>query len=290
MISSALISHVVAESYKRAITTLPSDVQNAITNALTQETNPIAKWGLDIVIKNVEIAQERLTPICQDTGVPEFFVKIGTKVTLDGDIDQAIKEGIVEVTQSVPLIPLAVHPLTRVNTMTNTGHRVPIIHYSLIPEADYLEFTTIPACAAPQTFSAVKMFPSGTPMADVKQFILETVANITGAVCPPLIIGVGVGGLFGTVGRLAREASMRPLDVRAPDPEIANLERALLHAINKLGIGHMNLGGDITALAVNVEYGHTHAPCFPVAVQIQCWCCRRMTVRIDSDGNVGPWR
>ena len=184
----------------------------------------------------------------------------------------------------------AVHPLTRANTLNNTGYRVPLMHYSLIPQADYIELTAVPACAAPQTFCAVKMYPSGTPITEAKKFIYETVHNITGAVCPPLVVGVGFGGLFGTVGLLAREASMRPLDVRHPDPEIAKLEDELLDSINKLGIGHMNLGGDITALAVNIEVGHSHSPCFPVAVQIQCWCCRRVTVRMHEDGRVDQLR
>jgi len=290
VIPSTLISKGVAEAYKRAITTLPEDVYDAIKTAREKETNPLAKWGLEIVIKNIDVAKEGAIPICQDTGIPEFFVKLGTKATIDGSIEEAIKEGVIGITKSFPLIPLAVHPLTRANTLNNTGYRVPLMHYSLIPQADYIELTAVPACAAPQTFCAVKMYPSGTPITEAKKFIYETVHNITGAVCPPLVVGVGFGGLFGTVGLLAREASMRPLDVRHPDPEIAKLEDELLDSMNKLGIGHMNLGGDITALAVNIEIGHTHSPCFPVAVQIQCWCCRRGTGRMHEDGRVEQLR
>lgn len=286
MIPARLISGTVAEIYEKAITTLPQDVYNAIQTALENETNPIAKWGLGIVIRNIEVAKEKGLPICQDTGLPEFFVKLGTNVTIDGNIEEAIRQGVIEVTRNFPLIPLAVHPITRVNTMDNTGSRVPLIHYSPVPQSDCLELTAVPGCAAPQTFSALKMYAAGTPISEAKAFIYDTIYGITGAVCPPLIIGVGLGGLFDTVGLLAKQASVRPLDIRHPDPEMAALENELLGSINTLGIGHMNLGGDITALAVNIEVGHTHAPCLPVAVQLQCWSCRRATVRIYRDGRV----
>jgi tartrate/fumarate subfamily iron-sulfur-dependent hydro-lyase alpha chain len=173
--------------------------------------------------------------------------------------------------------------------MDNTGTGVPLIHYSLIQDAPYMELTVIPACAAPQTFSALKMFPVGTPISELKKFVYETVANISGAVCPPMIIGVGIGGLFGTVGELARAASLRQLNLRNPDPEMAKLEEELLSGINTLGIGHMAAGGGATALAVNVEWTHTHITCVPIAVQMQCWCCRRATVRIHDDGRVEKW-
>jgi fumarate hydratase subunit alpha len=284
LITASLISEKVSEAYKKAVTTLPEDVYEALKAALEKETNPVARWGLGIVLENVEVAKKKALPICQDTGLPEFFVKLGRSAPIDGNLEEAIREGVREITKSFPLIPLAVHPLKRVNTMDNTGWRVPLIHYSLLPDSDYIELTAVPGCAAPQTFSALRMYPAGTPINRAKEFIYDTVYGITGAVCPPLIVGVGFGGLFGSVGSLAREASVRFLDERHPDPEIAMLENELLDSINRLGIGHMNLGGDVTALAVNIEVGHTHVPCLPVAVQLQCWSCRRASVRIYADG------
>jgi tartrate/fumarate subfamily iron-sulfur-dependent hydro-lyase alpha chain len=290
VILSTWISDQVTEAYKRAVTTLPEDIRQAIEDALERETNSVARWGLEIIIRNIQVAKEKGLPICQDTGLPEFFVGMGTGVCIDGNIEEAIREGVIRITRSFPLIPLSVHPVTRANTMDNTGDHVPLIHYSFVPGADYLELTAVPGCAAPQTFSALKMYPAGTTLSDVKGFIYDTVCGITGAVCPPLVLGVGLGGLFGTATMLARRAAVRPLSERHPDPEIAKLEQELLESINTLGIGQMNLGGDTTALAVNIETGHTHAPCLPVAVQIQCWACRRATVRIYGDGRVNPLR
>ncbi|RLG90522.1 MAG: fumarate hydratase [Candidatus Hecatellales archaeon] len=249
---------------------------------------PSQKKTLGILLENIRIAKEKSMTICQDTGVPEFLIKMGLKFRFEGDFEKAIKDGIRNLTKTknFPLVPLVVHPLTRENTLDNTGEKVPILHYSTIPNADYVELTATVAPAAPQTFSNIRMYPAGTPLNEIKNFVYETLANISGAVCPPLIVGIGIGGLFGNVTRLAREASLRPLNVRNPDPEIAKLEDELLKNINRLGIGHMALGGDTTVLAVNIEVGYTHIPCLPVAVQLQCWACRRATVRIYPDGRV----
>lgn len=286
MASEIQITKAIESAYRRALYSIPADTVGALESAFAKETNAIAKECFRVVLENIRLAKDKKMTICQDTGLPQFFVKYGSNFQMDGDFEEAVRKGIVNLSKSFPLLPFAVHPLTRQNTMNNVGRGVPIFHYSLLPNADYLELTAVIGPAQPQSFSALKMFPPTAPIDEIKKFIVDTVSNITGAVCPPLIVGVGIGGLFDNVTRISKEAVLRPLRIRNEDASVAKLEEELLETINRLGIGHMALGGQTTALAVNIEVRHTHAPCLPVAVQLQCWCNRYAIIRIHSNGKV----
>jgi fumarate hydratase subunit alpha len=174
------------------------------------------------------------------------------------------------------------HPLTRTNFGTNTGLRAPIIHYNLKPESDSIEITAMPISAA-EGCSRFHVFDYLQNPGEIKKFVIKTVAK-AGGICPPLTIGIGFGGSFGTAGKLATLACIRNLAEKNSDPETARLEKELLEKINQLAMGPMSLGGDTTALAVNIEIGYTHSVTIPVAVRTQCWNNRHAAARITSDG------
>jgi len=205
--------------------------------------------------------------MCQDTGILVFFVEIGRDASIVLDLDRAIREGVKQATNSVPLRPNAVEPLTRLNSGDNTGDGLPDITFNLTEGSDF-EVFVYPKGAGSENMSRLAMLkPSQNE--EIKRFVLETVFDAGGMPCPPIIVGVGIGGSFDLASRLSKKAALRPLD------EMNDFEQELCDAVNTLGIGAMGLGGDTTALAVHVNTAHCHTASLPVAVNIQCWANRR---------------
>ncbi len=285
-ITEELVAKATKQILTNAETIMPQDVIDALNRAADNETNATSKQILQTIINNAKIAQEKGVPICQDTCIASYFVKVGTKAQIEGDIRKAIKLGTEQATKDIPLIPHCNHPITRKNSGTGTGPRVPLLSYDIIPDVDYIDILVLPAGAGSEGVSAFKMFGASTPFSEIKKYIIGVVAEAGTKPCPPMIVGVGLGTQFEMVNKVAKEASMRNLNKRHPEPDIAALEEELLEEINSLGIGPMGLGGKTTALAVNVEYGYVHTPNMPVAVKIQCWAARRASVRIHSDGTL----
>jgi fumarate hydratase subunit alpha len=266
----------IVELIKKAVTDLPAEVEEALRSAYKLEDSEIAKLQLENILENVKLARESGRPMCQDTGLPLFFVELGT--SKKEDVEKAILEGVREATASVSLRPNVVDPLTRENTGDNTGKGIPQIHWSKSKdERTYI--TYLPKGAGSENASALKMLK---PADDVKEFVLDTVKEAGGKPCPPIIVGVGIGGAMDTSAKLAKMALLRPLDSKNPTEEYAKLERELLEEINRLGIGPMGLGGKTTALAVNIEYAACHTASLPVAVNIQCWAHRHQKERFQE--------
>lgn len=283
-ITEEIISIAVASAYERSLKVLPEDIIEKLQEAYYKESSASGKVVLEIILKNIKLAREKNFLICQDTGMPRYFVRVGSEANIKGDIEKAIRKGTEKITKSIPLIAHTVHPLTRFNPGTNVGLRAPVIHFEIEPSCKYLEITAAPVSAI-EDRCAVKVFDVVEGKEAIKRFVINTIAK-AGTVCPPLIIGIGYGGSLDTVTKLATNAVMRPLNQKNPDPDIAAMEIELLEQINHLGIGPMNLGGNATALAVNIEIAYTHSVCTPVAVRTECWCARRATARIDSEGNI----
>jgi len=283
MITEEKIKEAVVELLKRASTTLPSDILNALKEAYEAEDYPPAKMQLKAILENVEIAGKVVKPICQDTGVPLFYVKVG-KVA-HGDIAKAINEGVAEATKQIPLRPNAVHPLTRKNPGNNVGRNMPYINYKLIP-ARHMEIIAFPKGAGSENMSALAMLVPSQGIKGVKEFVLNTVGKAGSNPCPPTVIGVGIGGSADIAMKLAKEALLRPITQRHEEEEIAKLEVELKEALNMLGIGPMGLGGKTTVLGVNVEYAYCHTASLPVAVNVQCWAARKSACRIYPDGRI----
>jgi fumarate hydratase subunit alpha len=265
----------VVDLLVQAETRLPDDVVAALEGAYQRETNPTAKAQIKTILENIQLASERSVPICQDTGILIFFVEIGRECMIDFDIRDAINDSVEKATEIIPLRPNAVHPITR-EPSGNVGAGLPDIILDLT-EGDRIKITVLPKGAGSENVSRLAML-NPSQVSDIRRFILETVVDAGGKPCPPVIVGVGVGGSFDKAARLAKRAILR--DVLDMD----DFERDILADINSLGIGTMGLGGDITALAVHVEYAHCHTASLPVAVNIQCWAGRQASVELRSGG------
>ncbi len=253
---------------------LPPDVIDAIENAYERETSETARAQLAAILNNIELAKSRSVPMCQDTGIMVFFVDIGRSLTLDFDLEGAIVEGVRRATIQVPLRPNAVSPLSRKNSGDNTGAGLPDINYSFV-EGNKLSITVAPKGAGSENMSALRMF-NPTEISKIREFVLETVLKAGGMPCPPIIVGVGIGGSFDKAARLAKQALL--MDIKYMDP----FELELLKDINSLGIGPMGMGGTTTALAVHVKQAHCHTASLPVAVNIQCWANRHAKVVLEG--------
>ncbi|HWR25146.1 MAG TPA: fumarate hydratase [Methanosarcina sp.] len=261
----------IVDLLRKAEIELPSDVENALRKAEATEETPVAKAQLQTILKNIEIAKKHRVPMCQDTGIMIFFAELGAEFQPGFDLEAAIREAVVLATAEIPLRPNAVDPLTRKNSGNNTGVGIPDIHWKIIP-GNQLKITVAPKGAGSENMSSLRMF-NPTDVRDIKNFVLETVLNAGGMPCPPLIIGVGIGGSFDAAARLAKEALLKSLD--AP---MEGMEKDILEAVNALGIGCMGLGGNTTALAVHVKTAYCHTASLPVAVNIQCWANRHSSV------------
>jgi len=255
---------------REAETSLSYDVVCAIENAYNKEGSEIAKAQLAAILKNIELSKKQLIPMCQDTGIMVFFVEIGRSLIIDFDLEGAIIEGVRRATVQVPLRPNAVSPFSRKNSGDNTGAGLPDINYSFV-EGNKLSITVAPKGAGSENMSALRML-NPTETSKIREFVLETVLKAGGMPCPPIVVGVGIGGSFDKSARLAKQALLMDMG----DMDAFELE--LLNDINKLGIGTMGMGGNITALAVHVKQAHCHTASLPVAVNIQCWANRHATV------------
>lgn len=271
-ISSGTITAAVRNLCIEANMRLPGDVENAIASARRSEQWEPAQESLDLLKKNLEISAERQLPICQDTGAACVFVELGTDVHIYGDFNAAINQGVREgYEQGFLRKSIAADPLRR----ENTGDNTPAFITVELVNGDGMKITVAPKGFGSENMSALKMLNPSDGIDGVMDFVLETVKNAGPNPCPPVILGVGIGGTFDKVACLAKKALMRPLDVSNGDPFYADLERGLLERINTLGIGPQGFGGRTTCLGVAIETLPTHVAGLPVAVNISCHATRR---------------
>ncbi len=286
-IDPKLVTQTAKELYIRALKVLPPDVKAALARAHERERHPRAREILGVMLKNVEVAETRGLLVCQDTGMPVYKLRIGRGLAYDGPaLLAAIVEGVKQATLEHPLRSSVCHPIDRTNPQTNTGQRIPMIDVEFLEESGYVELKMMPKGSGSENMSFLKMLTPADGLNGVKRFVLECVVNAGGKPCPPTLVGIGLGGTSDLAMKLAKEAIWRPVGSPNPDPAIAALEAELLEAINALGLGPMGLGGDTTALAVQIEYAHTHITQNPVAVTLQCWRGERAMARIYPDGRV----
>ena len=253
---------------------LPQDVKSCIETSYAAEDWDAAKEILERIMENYKIADAHDRPICQDTGVACVFLKIGQEVHIAGDVTEAVNEGVRQGYGEGYLRKSVVRdPLDRVNTGDNTPA---MLYFELVP-GDKLEITVAPKGFGSENMSRIAMLRPSDGLQGVKDFVVRTVEEAGPNPCPPIVVGVGVGGTFDKAAYLAKKALMRPADVRNSDPFYANLEQELLERINALGIGPQGFGGKTTALAVNIEQYPTHIAGLPVAVNINCHVTRHKT-------------
>jgi fumarate hydratase subunit alpha len=283
MVTETDIQNAVVELLRKTVVKLPADVEKSIRKAYEAETDEVPRMQLKTIIDNIELAGKMNTPMCQDTGVTIFYVTLPRECRVN--VEKGIVEGVRRATKEVPLRPNAVHPLTRKNPGDNVGERMPYINWKLADQ-EHIEITVMTKGAGSENMSALAMLTPSAGLKGIKEFALNTLLRAGSNPCPPTIIGMGIGGSADISMKLAKEALLRPLDVRHKDPEIAELETELTEAINMLGIGPMGLGGKTTMLGLNIEYAYCHTASLPVAINVQCWAGRRGTVRIYPDGKL----
>ncbi len=271
-IDAKLIEDTVARLCIEANLHLPPDVIEAIGRAESEETYPGAKRILSLLGDNVRIAAEKTLPVCQDTGMACVFLELGQDVHIDGDIEEAVNNGVRRGYGEGYLRKSVVcDPLRRVNTGDNT----PALLSVKLTHGEQLRITVMPKGFGSENMSALKMLKPADGIEGVKRFVLETVEKAGANPCPPIIVGVGIGGSFDKAAYLAKHALLRPLDEPNPDEYYAALEKELLEKINALGIGPQGFGGRTTALALAIETMPTHVAGLPVAVNISCHATRR---------------
>lgn len=257
---------------------LGEDVLQAFAAACEREISLTGKEILRQLIENAEIARREQVPMCQDTGFAVVFVELGQEVMISGGyLYDAITEGVRRGYQEGYLRKsIVAHPWQRVNTGDNTP---PVIHTRIVP-GDRLKIIVAPKGGGSENMSALKMLKPADGLEGVKKFVIETVKAAGPNPCPPIVVGVGVGGTFEKAALLAKEALLRPLNQPHPDPDVAAVERDLLAEINSLGIGPQGLGGLITALAVHMEIFPCHIASLPVAVNINCHAARHKEIEL----------
>lgn len=255
---------------------LCDNMLNALRSAMEKEESEIGREIISKLIKNASIAKKEKIPICQDTGIVTIFVEIGQEVLItDGNLYSALEEGVRQGYREGYLRKSVCHPLTRENTKDNTPA---IIHTDIVP-GDRLTIWIMPKGGGTENMSRLYMLTPTAGWKAIMKMVIETIKNAGASACPPLIVGIGIGGNFETAPLLAKKALLRPIGSKSDDPEIADMETQLLEEINKTGIGPQGLGGRVTALAVHINMMPCNIASLPLAINIQCHTNRR--VRID---------
>lgn len=251
---------------------LNDDIRERLKKSRDKETFPLAQNIIDIILKNADIARDENMPMCQDTGMAVVFLEVGQDVHITGgSLEEAINEGVRKGYSEGYLRKSVVgDPIERINTKDNTPA---VIHYNIVP-GDKLKIIVAPKGFGSENMSQLKMLKPADGVEGVKEFVLNVVKEAGPNPCPPIVVGIGIGGTFEKAAFLAKKALLRPIDVRNSNPYYAKLEEELLERINSIGIGPQGFGGRTTALSVNIETHATHIAGLPVAVNINCHATR----------------
>ena len=270
------VRQAVGELLRRSAHSLPADYLDAMRTARRKEQSPTGQEVIELLLENAAYAEAETIPTCQDTGMAILFVEVGQDVHFSGgEIDAALQDATRDAYADLRKSVVS-DPLLRVNSGDNTPA---LIHWQIVA-GDGLRIRSLQKGFGAELMSRVQMFPPAVGEEGVRRFVLETVEKAGPNACPPLIVGVGIGGSLDTVGMAAKKALLRPIGSVSPAPHVAKLESDLLDAINRLGIGPQGLGGIVTALAVHVETLATHIAALPMAVNLNCSAPRRATLEL----------
>jgi len=281
------VEEAAAHLYVWALKEIPPDLRDALAAARDRETSVPGRRVLETIHRNVEVADREHNLVCQDTGIAVYHARVGEHFPLHpARIYEGLRDGTARATVEHPLRSNAVHTITRENTGPNVGYRLPIVHWDFQLDSDELHLKCVPKGSGSENMSFLKMCVPADGVQGIKRFVLESIVGAGGKPCPPGIVGVGIGGSADYAMHLAKEAIMRPVGTRNPDPVVAQLEDELLALLNETGIGPMGLGGDVTVLQCHVEHADTHMTLNPVAVNYQCWAARRASAVVSASGDV----
>ena len=278
IIKAEIITDTVKQLFTDCNYFIGDDIMCALKNARESEESEVGKNVLSQIIENDEIAKAEQIPLCQDTGMAVLFVEYGDKVSVDGDFEAAVQEGVRRAYIDAYLRKSVVDDpvFDRLNTKDNT----PAIIHTKIVSGDKIKITAGGKGFGSENMSAIKMITPSYGVEGVKDFVLDTVRKAGPNPCPPIVVGVGIGGTFERCAQLAKKATFREIDTSNPDPRYAQLEQELLTKINLMGFGPAGLGGNTTAIGVNIETSPTHIAGMPVAVNICCHAARHKTAEI----------
>jgi L(+)-tartrate dehydratase alpha subunit len=289
-ISRELIYQVGYETNKRAAIVVPQDGLTAFGEAFERESKPLAHFILGQILENAKLAVLDARPMCGDTGLPRYYVKMGNESRIDGGVvalERALRQAVADVTQDIQLRSNRVHPLTRRNPGNNVGMFAPNIDYSFEPDGDWIDIIAIHKGGLFGTDYRMLFPADGTD--GIKRFLLDNMAEFArrGLSCPPVVVGVGLGGTKDQAVSLSKEAAcLRLIGDRHPEPEVAELEEELRLLANQTGFGVMGVGGDTTALDVHIEIAYTHTGGLPIAISQFCTAYRRSVARVSPSGEV----
>ena len=283
-ITSAQIQSVTASLYERSLKKVPEDTKAVLRRAQDADTSATARKTLTIMLQSADAAEERDHLVCSDVGIPVYAIKVGTRARIEGPVRQAIVDGFAELAAHIqpPILRMVTHPLT--HQRSYAGKDMPIMTFDMIDDADYIEIVCAPKAMGSGRWEALETFvyPS---LETIERYVLDVVMQAGSQPCPPIVVGVGIGGTFDYAARLAKQQVLRPFGQTNPEPILAAMEQRLLAAINAMGFGPMGTGGDTTAMAVHIDYAASHG-FMPVAVALNCWINRRTGARLHDDGTV----
>jgi len=289
-IPAKLIEDVARELTSRAAIDIPEDYRQGVIAARDREDSRIARFVLDEMLRNWQIATAERRPMCADTGLPRYYVRAGNEAVVEGGFvaaERALRRATADATSSVPLRPNRVHPLTRVDYNNNVGAHAPEVTWAFEPHADWLDVTTVHKGGL--FGSDYRMLFPADGIGGLKRFFIDTLIEHgkRGLACQPAIVGVGIGGAKDTCVRLGKEAAcLRVVGSRHPDPEIARLEDELTALGNHIGLGAMGFAGTSMVVGTHVEIAFSHTGGMPVGIHQFCLSSRRATARIHPDGRV----
>lgn len=286
---SNLIKTTVMDLLKRNATSTPENIVELLRIQMDKEksnNNLIAVQQLELMLNNLEYGKKKGLPICQDTGLINIIVEFSPNFQFPINFKETIYNAIKEATQSIPLRPNSVDPFSNINDENNLGHNSPPIYYELNNEIECLKLTVLNKGGGAENMSQLFMCNPSINMEQIKQKIISLIKNAGSKPCPPIIVGIGIGGDATYCMYLAKKSLLRPLFSRNQRKEVSDLEIELLKEINKLDIGVMGFGGITTCLDVRIEYALRHPASFPVGVVLQCYAHRLCSALIDAKGNV----
>lgn len=293
MIKTEIYEEALFQTIKRGATEISPDVRGAFVDAISREESPMAKRGLEATLRSMDMSKERENPLCVDTGWPIFYFKVGNKCELEGgfvELENAARRAVARATKMGYLRATMKHPLTGFDPGDNIGMNIPDFTYQFV-DGDSIELSYAAKGGGSECFGGTRhrivAFADG--IKGIEKFVIDSfVASArAGAVCPPSVLGVGIGGTANVAANLAKEAAcLRTVGSRHPDPMFAKIEDDLYKALNSLGVGILGAGGSTSVLAVHVEYAYTHIAGIACATSTNCMVARRASSRINADGSV----
>ncbi len=293
MIKTELYEQALLETIKRGATEISPDVRNAFVSAIEREDDAAARRGLEATLQSMDMSAVRKNPLCVDTGWPIFYFKVGNECRLEGgfvELENAARRAVAEATRLGYLRATMKHPLTGYDPGNNIGMNIPDFTYQFV-EGDAIEMSYAAKGGGSECFGGTRhrivAFADGVK--GIEKFVIDSfVASArAGAVCPPSVLGIGIGGTANVAANLAKEAAcLREVGSRHPDPMFAEIEERLYEALNSLGVGILGAGGRTSVLAVNVEYAYTHIAGIACATSTNCMVARRASSRVTADGRI----